>query len=62
MDSNYNKNNIGKAITKALTPQFKINCQNMKSPYGDGRASEKIIKILEKYIDNKKLFLKKLTY
>ena len=62
IDSDYKKNTIKKAIARALSPQFKKNCKNMKSPYGNGHASEKIIKILEKHIDNKKLFLKKLTF
>ena len=53
---------IKKAIIKCLSVEFKEVCQNIKNPYGDGHASEKIVKILEDLQINKDLLIKKLTY
>ena len=57
---NYDK--IKNAITKALSPEFKSLSQNVKNPYGDGKSSEQIIKVLEDIELNKKLLTKKLEY
>jgi len=53
---------IRKAIIKGLSDEFKKNCQKVKNPYGDGKASERIVKILEELEINKELLVKKLTY
>ena len=53
---------IRDAIIKALSPEFKSFCQNVKNPYGDGKSSERIIKILEDIELNKKFLTKKLDY
>ena len=37
-------------------------CKKVTNPYGDGNASEKIIKILEDLEINKRLLTKRLTY
>jgi GDP/UDP-N,N'-diacetylbacillosamine 2-epimerase (hydrolysing) len=58
----YKKEEIKKAIEKALSPDFKAKLKDCQSYYGDGRASEKIVKILKNVEINDKLLNKKLTY
>ena len=54
--------NIKRAIDKTLSKDFKAFCQTVKNPYGDGKASEKITKILEDLEISKDLLIKRLTY
>jgi GDP/UDP-N,N'-diacetylbacillosamine 2-epimerase (hydrolysing) len=42
---------IKKAIEKALSPEFKEKASMVKSPYGDGNASERIAEIVMKKLD-----------
>lgn len=53
---------ITEAVNKALSNDFKNFCKTVKNPYGKGKASEKIVKILEEIEINKKLLIKKLNY
>ena len=53
---------IFEAIQKALSPAFKKSVQTCVSPYGDGKSSEKILKILKSITIDKKLLEKTLTY
>ncbi len=53
---------IKKAIEIALSEDFKKSCQNVKNPYGEGKAAEKIIQILNNLTIYKKLLIKKLAY
>ena len=47
IDVNYNKNEIKNAILKAIyDDDFRKKIKNMKNPWGDGKASERIIRIL----------------
>ena len=55
-------NEIKKAIDMAFSEEFQENCQKVMNPYGDGKASERIIKVLEELEINKELLIKKLTY
>jgi len=58
-----NKKQIVRAIRKGLYDgSFKEKVKRCKNPYGDGEASDKIIRILNKIKINKKLLLKRLTY
>jgi len=54
----YNEKKIKKAVELALSKKFKNICRKIKSPYGNGAASRKIVKIIEKHINNKQLFFK----
>lgn len=58
--TNYNEKKIKKAIDLVLSEKFKRICTKLKSPYGNGTASRKIVKIIERYINNKQLFFKTL--
>jgi len=58
--SNYRK--IKEAVKLALSDDFKKSCEKAKNPYGDGNASERIVKILENLKIDKNLLIKKLTY
>jgi GDP/UDP-N,N'-diacetylbacillosamine 2-epimerase (hydrolysing) len=42
---------IRKAVEKALSPEFKEKASMVKSPYGDGNASERIAEIVMKKLD-----------
>ena len=47
IDCNPNKISISKAITQLLSEQFQKKIYSIESPYGNGGASEAIVKILE---------------
>jgi UDP-hydrolysing UDP-N-acetyl-D-glucosamine 2-epimerase len=47
IDCGYDAGGIVRAIRKALSPVFRESLRGMKNPYGDGRASERIVKRLE---------------
>ncbi|MFW9947296.1 MAG: UDP-N-acetylglucosamine 2-epimerase [Candidatus Odinarchaeota archaeon] len=49
-------------INRAISDEFKIKCQKTINPYGNGKASEKIVKILEDLKIDKKFLSKVLTY
>lgn len=60
---NYNKNEIKKAIKKAIyDKKFKEKVKKCKNPYGDGKAGLRIAKILSEIKIDKKLLNKKITY
>lgn len=58
----HNYHEIEMAIKKGLSSEFRKICENVKNPYGDGCASERIVKILEKIEINSELLIKKLIY
>lgn len=60
VDQNYE--NVKLAIKEALSPEFKKNCEKVVNPYGDGTASDKIIKVLEDLELNEKILFKKWSY
>lgn len=43
------KNSISKALEKAFSKNFKAQLKNVKNPYGEGGASEKIIEIIKNF-------------
>ena len=53
---------IKNAIERGLSENFKLICSKVDNPYGNGTASERIVKILEELEINKKLLIKRLTY
>ena len=63
IDVDYNRNEIIKGIRKALhDKKFKEKVKKCKSPYGDGKAGERIVKILSEIKIDKKLLQKRITY
>ena len=56
------KNSIENAIKKALNQEFREKIRNSKNPYGDGRTSEKIMKIVKNFFMNNKIDIKKKFY
>jgi len=63
IDVGHNTRDIVNSIKKALYDQdFKKRVESCVSPYGDGKASERIINILENLKFDKKLIRKKMTY
>lgn len=63
VDVDHDRVDIKKAIQKCISDKgFKKQVRNCNNPYGDGKASERIIKILNEAKINNKLLQKKLTY
>lgn len=58
----YNRKEIIKAVNLALSDNFQKRLARTANPYGAGRVSEKIVKIIEKNINQPELFYKKFTY
>lgn len=63
IDAGYHRAEIGAAIAKSLrdTASF-TRLRRIKNPWGDGRAAERIIKILEQLPDTQKLLAKQIAY
>ncbi len=61
IDVDYNKHEIITAINKALCNDFRKNL-NSVNPYGDGKATERIIDVLIKTQTTPDLLRKKITY
>lgn len=63
IDVDYSKNQIKKTIKEMLdNRKLRERLKKSKNPYGDGKASERIIKVLENIELNKRLLQKKITY
>jgi GDP/UDP-N,N'-diacetylbacillosamine 2-epimerase (hydrolysing) len=58
----YDKEAINEAIEKAMSQEFKQELKNCKNPYGDGKASGRIVKLLSEINIDKKLLQKQITY
>lgn len=56
------KNDIEKAIDKALSDEFLENIKDIKNPYGDGNVSNKIMEKIKYFLENDKINLKKKFY
>lgn len=54
-----NKRHINQALQKAFSPEFRKSIANLENPYGDGRASQRIVKILLKAPLAEKLLFKR---
>ena len=61
LDCNFTEDGITKSIKIGLSETFNKRLKNIKNPYGDGRSSEKILKILQNTKINDKLLIKTLT-
>ena len=62
VDVGYDEASVRRAVARTLRPAFRQKVARGKSPYGDGHAAEKIVRILEQQINRPDLFHKKLTY
>jgi UDP-hydrolysing UDP-N-acetyl-D-glucosamine 2-epimerase len=58
----HDTNAIAAAIRRAIGPEFRATLKGMANPYGDGRASERIVKALLEIPIDERLLFKKLTY
>lgn len=62
IDCGYDKKSIERALARARTSAFRRRVARGKSPYGDGHASERIVRGIKKLLSRKDLLYKKLTY
>lgn len=63
IDVEYNRREIVKAVKKALyDKEFREKVRKCKNPYGDGKAAERIVKILAEIEITPSLLQKKITY
>lgn len=53
---------IREALRKAISAEFREALQGMENPYGDGKASERIVSILKTVQINEQLIYKQITY
>lgn len=53
---------IVEAVRRVVEPSFRASLNGMKSPYGDGRASERIVRLLAETPIDETLLYKALTY
>jgi GDP/UDP-N,N'-diacetylbacillosamine 2-epimerase (hydrolysing) len=53
---------ISKSINLVTSKNFRKKCRNVKSPYGNGNASKKILEILSSININDKLLVKRISY
>jgi len=56
------KHTILQSIARARSQKFLDEIANQKSPYGDGKTSEKILAIIKDFLDNDRINLKKSFY
>lgn len=47
------------SILQAITMAFQLDCSNVVNPYGDGKSSERIVKLLKSLPDYKNLLIKR---
>lgn len=63
IDVGYDRQEIIKAVKKALNDwRFRKNVKKCKNPYGDGKASQRIVKILGRIKITPRFLQKKITY
>ncbi|MBN2458167.1 UDP-N-acetylglucosamine 2-epimerase (hydrolyzing) [Candidatus Woesearchaeota archaeon] len=62
IDTANDRESIRKSVNKALSQDFKKNICPCNNPYGDGKAAERITKVLSEIRLDNKLIQKKLTY
>jgi len=60
IDVGHNKEEIAKAIKLGMSDSFKAKLSTCKNPYGDGHASERIVKVLGEIDLSKKILQKKM--
>jgi UDP-hydrolysing UDP-N-acetyl-D-glucosamine 2-epimerase len=59
VDCAHDTHDIVKALRKVMTVDFQESLNNLENPYGDGRASEKIVEYLEEMKIDRNLLLKR---
>ena len=62
IDCEYDRRSIERALVRARIPAFRYRAARGTSPYGDGHASERIVRGIKKLLSRKDLLNKKLTY
>ena len=63
LNVDYDRNQIYKAIYKSLNnKKYLAKLKRVKNPWGDGKTSERVVKILEKLEINPKLLNKQISY
>ena len=59
IDSGYRKEDIVAAVRKAVDNQFRSSLEGMENPYGDGKASGRIVQVLKEVKLDQDLLLKR---
>ncbi len=62
IDCNPQKEQILAAMKQAISPAFREHCKSVCNPNGDGRTSERIVRIIKEYTNNNRVNLKKHFY
>lgn len=61
INCDHDEHAIELAIKKALEPKFKESLKDLENPYGDGKSSDRILKILKEIPIDEKLLIKEMT-
>lgn len=59
VDVGYSRTEIGEGISKALSPAFRASLEDLANPYGDGRASDRIVQRIKEVPLDDTLLLKR---
>lgn len=62
VDVGYKPEDIAQGIRKALSPEFRAGLQGLENPYGDGKASERIVSALKEIELGRRLIMKTFTW
>lgn len=62
INAEYDAGSLRAALAKALSPEFRRECERAVNPYGDGNSSRRICEILESVEINKALLDKQTVY
>lgn len=62
LDADHDTQSILDAIRRAMSPEFRRTLEGMANPYGDGHASERIVRVLATCAIDERLLMKSLTY
>jgi UDP-hydrolysing UDP-N-acetyl-D-glucosamine 2-epimerase len=58
----HDRDEIAAAIRRAVSPEFRMSLKAKPNPYGDGRSSQRVIKILSETPVDERLLVKRMTY
>ncbi|HEY4475055.1 MAG TPA: UDP-N-acetylglucosamine 2-epimerase [Candidatus Paceibacterota bacterium] len=60
LSCNYGAESVNWAVRTAISEKFRQLCETAISPYGDGKMASRVVEILDRYIDDPNLLVKKI--
>ena len=62
IDVSHGVDSVLQGLRRALSAKFRMSLRDCRSPYGDGRSSERVLQVLKKVVLDQRLLDKRLTY